>query len=266
MLDLTDRQRKEAEKILRYLKKMEDIIVTSPSAEQKERLRRDLVIYKRDLARRIPNLDVHNKRAAEIASLLGIELDKTASSPTSPNNRKIGELLAAIPIKQASPRCYDSEINFLSTILLLVENVYWLALSPHHCHLDFSHASKRDSLRMKLDNALRSLKSLVDTIEETLSLDQADSHKKLMDIKGRYTRSLVMETNGFMTETRNFLRDLLHGDNYKRSSLQNPHERIRIGQLHKEAATIDGKTVREALSEFCALCEESIEYLALPRL
>ncbi len=273
MPQLTDEQRQEVNKALKYIKRMEDMIHTSPDEEQKNRIERDMISYKKQLDKIMPGFNATNKNSQKIIEELSLNSENQKPDSIEKEIKKpgrIGEgILSTLKVKRASPYCNDAEVNFLFTILHMVEKGYWLALSDSYCNMDFSLSAKRDALHLKLDNALRTFKSLMQIFEEhAIESENSEQFKFSDDFSGVKSRTVIIlmrEINEFMTAMYDFLSKVLEKSKTKGNILQNANEVIVLTSIHKEVPVVDGKTVRQALVEFCNVCSETISYLSIPQ-
>ena len=268
MSNLLDEQtRSELTVVVKYLKNIENILQTSSNSEQRARLQKELTRYEEQLQQLLPGVDLSRTKLDVVINQYDLNIDITVASAKPTPTGRMGNFLAAIPLKKASLHCTDKEVNFIHTVLELIERTYWHSISDTYCQLDFTHSNKRDSLRAKLDIAQKSLNSITNTIDDHATLSTTDSRDQLTHVKTRHTRALLMETGAFMQNMYGYLKELLDAIKYNSNIVRNLDAKIQLQPVHKqEAARIDGKSIREALNEFYQLCFEMLEYLAIPDL
>ncbi len=264
----TSEQLTELDKILKYVKQMEGIIRTSPSREQVERVRKELKKYRDKLQEMLPGIDAIKLSPDDIRGQLGLASAPAQEAPTRPAvpGDDQGDILDRFPLQKASVHCTDPDVNLMSTVLLVLQKDYWPAVSEQHCKLDFSHGNERDAIRHLLENAVRSLKVLAETIEEYATADKQDFREQLLKMKNKQTRIFLFETNEVMKHIREFLRKLVDDLDRGGGAVMNKDELIKTNVRFEESTYLDGRQIKDAIHEMEYYVDKVIERLNLPQL
>lgn len=268
MSSYTSDQLKEIDKILKYVKQMEGIIRTSPSREQVERVRKELKRFRDKLQEMLPGIDAIKLSPDDIRAQLGLAAAPQTQAPAAKPqaaDADQGDILDRFPIQKASPHCTDPDVNLMSTMLLVLQKDYWPAVSEQHCKLDFSHANERDAIRHLLENAVRSLKVLAETIEEYATADKQDFREQLLKMKNKQTRIFLFETNEVMKQIREFLKKLVDDLERGGGAVMNKDETIKTNVRFEESNYLDGRQIKDAIHELEYFVGKVIERLNLPQ-
>lgn len=267
MSSYTSEQLTEIDKILKYVKQMEGIIRTSPSREQVERVRKELKRFREKLQELMPGVDALKLSPDDIRTQLGLAAAPAPETAARPqvNQEEQGDILDRFPLQKASPHCTDPDVNLMSTMLLVLQKDYWPAISEQHCKLDFSHANERDTIRHLLENAVRSLKVLAETIEEYATADKQDFREQLLKMKNKQTRIFLFETNEVMKQVREFLKKLVDDLDRGGGSVMNKDEMIKTNVRFEESNYLDGRQIKDAIHEVEYFVGKVIERLNLPQ-
>lgn len=280
MAGLSPEQRDDAEKSLRYLKQMEGIIRTSPNAEQRARVSREIVKYREKLSALVPGKDFSKSNADQIRAELGLDAPGAAeggagragSAPSQAHSAVGGRatagysILQKFPVQKGSPNSSDPDVNFLSTVWNVINREYWPAISEQHCKLDFSHSSERDGLRAQLENISRNLKVLLETIEEYSGAEKQDFREQLLKMKNRQTRAFIFDSNEALKKLREFLEKLCDDVQSRGGVVMNKAEPLRFNARFEKATVLEGVSVADGLVEFHQFVAEAIQHLNLPQL
>ncbi|MCE9597333.1 MAG: hypothetical protein K8S54_05130 [Spirochaetia bacterium] len=270
MAAYTDEQLKEIDKVLKYIKQMEGIIRTSPSREQVERVRKELKKFRDRLKELMPHIDPVKANPDEIREQLGLGkvAELIATGPATSTNRgdpDSGDILDRFPLQKASAHCTDPDVNLMATMLLVMQKDYWPAVSEQHCKLDFSSGNERDAIRVLLENAVRSLKVLAETIEEYATADKQDFREQLLKMKNKQTRIFLFETNEVMKKVREFLKKLVDDLDRGGGAVMNKEEIIKTNARFEESNYLEGRVIRDAIREVEYFAGKVIERLNLPQ-
>lgn len=271
-INLSSEQKEEAKKLLNYIHKMESIVRTTPNEEQKNRVKKELFRYQKKLVEISPLLDIGKKSSEAILNELdGNEadnsrqnenLDSQASNSDTPAFRVIDK----IKIEPACENCQDADINFLSSIFRNIHLEYWPAMSDRHTKLDFSNAQERDGIRIEIDNVLRNLSVLTETMDEFTKAEKQDFREQLLKMKNRQSRNFIYESNEALKKLRSFLKKLSEDVNGRGGIVMNKDEKIKFNSKYEKSTILEGHTVKQAILEFSSLVSESISHLNLPDL
>ncbi len=273
---MSPEQRDEAERALRYLKQMEGIIRTSPNAEQRARVSREILKYREKLSGLAPGKDFSKSNADQIRAELGLEAGAAsgaqgavaAQAQSAAGGRATAgySILQKFPVQKGSPNSSDPDVNFLSTVWTVINVEYWPAISEQHCKLDFSHSSERDGMRAQLENISRNLKVLLETIEEYSGAEKQDFREQLLKMKNRQTRAFIFDSNEALKKLREFLEKLCDDVQSRGGVVMNKAEPLRFNARFEKATVLEGVSVADGLIEFHQFVAEAIQHLNLPQL
>ncbi len=256
----TPEELSEIEKVLKYIRQMEGIIRTSPSPEQKERVKKELKKYTDRLVQLVPSVNPQRINVEGLMKDLGI-----GAAPGSPTGA-VGsdgnmDMIGRMPVEKASVHSQDPDVNFLSTVLKLIHSEYWPAISDQHAKLDFSHGAERDAIRAQLENSMRNLRVLCETIEEYAMAEKQDFREQLMKMKNKQTRVFLFEANETFKKVREFLRKV---NENSAVVILNGDEQIHFNSRFESATILEGRTVAQAVQEFEVFLSQCISKLNLP--
>lgn len=265
MAEYSPDQLAEIEKILNFIQQMEAIIRTSPSREQVDRVRKQIGQYVDKLINYMPHLNRSRIVVEEIRRELGlsgrsaIEAKRNMAEPQR-------DVLARFPIEPASPHSTDPDVNFLATVLRVIQREYWPVISDQHIKLDFSHGAERDSLRNKMEGAHRNLKVLTETIEEYALAENQDFREQLLKMKNKHTRVFMYELNGILKKMNEFLRKLVNDLNTNGNIIMNKGEILKFNPHYEEARELDGISLDQGIRDFSEYTAQAIKRLNLPEI
>ncbi len=259
-MEFTADQKVEIEKLLKYVRQMEGIIRTSPSAEQKERVTKQLQQYREKLAA-VTGGRADKLNLSEIESAIGaVPGPKSNAAPSG----KTYNILDKYPVQQASKNSSDSDLNLMATMLAVVQREYWPVLTDMHTKLDFSFSSERDTVRTKLENAQRSLGVLIETIDEYAGAEKQDFREQLLKMKNKQTRLFLIEMNELFKTMREFLTRINQDLSSGGGVVTNKKDVLKFNPRFEEATVLEGQPLSEGLREFESFCVAAIERLNLP--
>ena len=276
--ELNDSQKAELAKLIKFIKNMESIVRTTPSEEQRARVQKELGKYRAKVTALVPGFDASRKSADQITQELKLAGGTAAAGATDTAATSGGgagsasgsgspyKVLDRYEFGRASEHSNDPDINFLSGILQLIEKEYWPALTDSHCKLDFSNAAERDGVRLSLDNILRNLSVLVETVEEYATAEKQDFREQLLKMKNRQTRTFIYDANEALKKIRDFVRKLATDLEQGGGMVMNKDEIIRFNPRYEAATQLGGQTVQSAILEFRELIQEALEHLNLPQM
>ena len=272
--DSVDTSSEDVKKTVTFIRQMEGILRSSSNPGQIERIRKELVKYRAKLSQLLPGLNAHSEDIEEISRSLGLEAERLPSvnlkePPRRMNSMGAGgdestDLIDSIAMTKASPHCSDYDINFLSTVLHFLQKEYWPVISEQHCKVDFSHGTVRDTIRNKMDNVMRNLKVLAETIEEYAMADKQDFREQLLKMKNKQSRIFLIETSSVLREVSEFLSELATDVNTSGSIVVNKSDIIEFNPRFEEAEKLKGKTVSHAITEFNSFVKQVLKKINLP--
>jgi hypothetical protein len=256
---------------------MEGIIRTSPNPEQKARVQKELAKQRARLATIVPGLDATRMNHTQIVSALEMGGENAAGSgsgsgaPAAAGSRsKAGggaySVLDKFPVEKASANSSDPDVNFLAAVFTAIQKEYWPAISEQHCDMDFSRGAERGALRTQLDNVLRNMKVLLETIEEYAGAEQQDFREQLLKMKNRQTRAFIFDANDMLRKIRDFMEPLLEDIEVGGGIITNKNDTFRFNSRYEDATVLEGAAVADGVQEFARFVQEAIEHLNLPQL
>ncbi len=267
----------EIEKLVNYIDRMETIIHTSPNRSQVDRVQKELRKMGEKLAAIVPGVNALNVNTNEVRVKVGLMAEPQGDKPSSGSRPRAGSasrkfedtglsIIDKFPVKPASPHSTDHDVNFTYTVIHIIQNEYWPVISDQICKLDFSHGAERDSVRMRLDNVLRSMKVLVETIEEYAGAEKQDFREQLLKMKSRQTRIVMFETHDFLKLLRDFLNKLITDIRSDGGVILNKSDTIRFDSRFHVATVLEGRSIADGIKEFQAYVLQAIEKLHIPDL
>ena len=267
MANYTDEQLAEIDKLLNYVKQMESIIRTSPSADQVARVKKQLSQYADRLSQMIPNIDRMRINVSEIREKVGLTgASRAQASEARASAPQAGDRLARFQIEPASEHSTDPDVNFLSTVLKTIQREYWPVVSDQHCKMDFSNSAERDAIRTQMESAQRALKVLIETVEEYAGAEKQDFREQLLKMKNKQTRVFLIDTNGTLKKLREFLRKLEADIQSRGNIVMNREDVLKFNKKYEEAELLEGLSVGEGVVEFTRFVEQAVGRLNLPEM
>jgi hypothetical protein len=250
---LTSEQFQELQKFQKMLKQLEKIYNVSLNDSQKKRVSKDIEKYKEKILKISPDgipesIPVFNKMGFKKTSKA--EDDSHAASYHSPNILTRENVLSNIAVMKASPHSTDPEINYLSTLINLMESEYVPILGDSHIKFDFSHINERDNVIKHLENIQRTMKVLTETIEEYALSDKQDFKEQLGRMKNKQSRIFISEAGEMFNTFKEFLGGLNNELTSGGSIIMNLDEKIHFNPRFEKATLLEGKSIAEALTQF----------------
>ena len=251
-MSLTEEETEEVIKLQKLSKQYEGLIRTSRNPEQLKRSKIELKKIVDRLEELCPDGVPDNLGAPQQKSLSDAE------------KLQQYELLSQFSVEKASPNCDDKDVNMLSTILKVWEAEFAPANSDSHVKLEFSLSAERDSHYAILENMKRSLKTLVETIEDFHRATRDDFKAQLRDMKSRYTRHYLSEGMAFLKRLREFWKKIDDDIASGGQSCLNKEDDVRFNRKFEEATFFEGYTVAKVVSSSNLFLNEAIDSLNLP--
>jgi len=260
----------EVEKIIKFLRQMEIIARTSSNPTQVERVKKDIVRYRARLRELVPDYRPEKETIDQLAErVLRNDVTEPADSVAGPranSSATDGPLTPAdrIPDIKASPHCSDPDVNFMAAVLTIILKEYWPGLTEQHVRMDFTSSQERHGLRFKLDNAVRSLKTLTETIEEYAVAEKPDFREQLFKMKNKQSRLFLFECNDIFREFKTYMARLMEDMQQGGLVIKNPQDLVRFDRNYEDATWFENFTVRDLIFEFYNLLDYSIKKINLP--
>lgn len=259
---LSQEQISELKKYQKILNQLEKILNVSNNEDQKKRVTKDIQKFKNRILMISPS---------------GIPDTIQSFSRSEPVEDNPGDLKQARSLKNAqsifdnlvvmrvSPHSTDPEINFLSTIINLLEVEFLPILSDAHIKFDFSHISERNNVLKQFENIKRTVKVLIETIEEYASSDKQDFKEQMGRMKNKQSRVFISEASELFKAIKTFLdkilNDLAHGENI----INNIDEIIKFNPKTEQGTILQGKQILESLETFSSFLEIALDNIAVPK-
>lgn len=269
----------EIDRTIKFIKQMEVIIRTSTNAAQVERVKKDMGRYQARLQELVPDYRPEKETIDQLARRIAGQ----TAPPPPPSVRLHDEghplvtgsysasedpvtisITDRIPEERASPHCTDPDVNFVASLLRILMREYWPAITEQHIKLDFTSSQERQALRLKIDNLVRSQKTLVETIEEYATAEKADFREQLFKMKNKQIRLYLFEANELFRDFKALLGKLIAEIQKGGTLVTNPDERLHFDPGYEEATWLENHTVREGIFEFFTLMEFAIKKINLP--
>lgn len=266
MANYSTEQLGEIDKLLKYVKQMESIIRTSPSADQVSRVKKQLSQYVDRLSQLVPGIDRMRVNVDQIREQVGLVDGPPSSGASSAPAANGQDRLAKFPVRPASTHSTDPDVNLLATVLGAIQTEFWPVISDLHCKLDFSNSAERDAIRTLLESAGRNLKVLLETVEEYAGAEKQDFREQLLKMKNKQSRVFLFETNTTLKKLRDFLRKLGGGADGRSNIVMNPDDILKFNRKFEEAQMLEGLPVSEGIVEFTKFVEQAVGRLNLPEM
>ncbi len=254
----------EIQKIIKFIKSMQSIIKTSPNPTQVERIKKDLSTYLKKLKELVPDFDPNKETIDDLNRRLFMSQTNADRSSVVIEKKSISSWDYKVPLQKASPNCADRDINFLYSVIQFVQKEFWPILSDLHLQLDFTHSQERQMLRLEFDKILRSLKTLLETIEDYATSESSDFREQLLKMKNKQTRVFIIDVNDFFKKLKDFITKLINETNSMSGVVKNPSEKIHFNPQFEEAELLEGYTVKGALMEFQDFIHFVLKKINLP--
>ena len=200
---------------------------------------------------------------AEIEQAVGASSGGGARAAAAPSGKGYN-ILDKYPVQPPSKHSTDSDLNMITTMINVVQREYWPVLTDMHCKLDFSHSSERDSVRNKLENCVRSMSVLIETIDEYATADKQDFREQLLKMKNKQTRLFLIEADEMFKTVRDFLQKINEDVSQGGGVVTNKGDILKFNSRFEEATVLEGQPLVDGLREFEALCTATVERLNLP--
>lgn len=268
MTKFDENTKDELIKLIKFIKSMQTIIKTSPNQQQVERVKKDLYKYVKKLQSLVPDFDPTKESINDLERRILYTYVKQEEVPKNVSTNMDQELSweQIISIKKASPHCNDIDINFISSTLDFILKEFWPILSEQHIQLDFTHSQERQSIRLRLDEIQRELKTLLETIEDYSLTESADFRDQLYKMKSKQTRIFLINVNEFYKILRDFLKKLLSELDKRSGVIKNSDDIIRFNKDIDEATMLEGYSIRDGLTKFLDLVQYILKKINLPDL
>ncbi len=263
MNQFNENTKEEIIKLIKFIKSMQTIIRTSPNQQQVERIKKDLYKYIKKLQSLVTDFDPSKESISDLERRILNTYEKQEETTKTYYDSLDKEFSweDLIPIKKASPHCNDLDINFIFSTLDFILKEFWPVLSEQHIQLDFTHSQERQSIRLRLDDIQRELKTLLETIEDYALTESADFRDQLYKMKNKQIRLFLININEFYKLLRDFLKKLLSELDKRSGVIKNSDAIIKFNKDMDESTLLDGSSIRDALTKFLDLVQYILKKL-----
>lgn len=275
---LSSEQIVEIQKYQRLLNMLEKTLASSRNDDQKKRVSKDIQKYKNKILSISPDgipVGIMNSTSGIAAQNINYSPavgqssqpgKKQSQQPQQQQQEKANDVLANIAVMKLSPHSTDNEINYIATLVNILEYEYIPVLGDSHIKFDYSHAIERDNVMKHLENMRRTLKVLTETIEEYALSDKQDFKEQLGRMKNKQSRIFISEAGELFKVFKQFL-EKIHND-LKESSgvILNPAERMHFNPRFERATILEGKDAYGALRQFLEFTSAALEVINIPNL
>jgi hypothetical protein len=261
---LSAEQISELKKYQKILIQLEKINSVSNFPDQKERVSKDILKYRAKILSISPNGipdTIQSFGRSESKSQNSDDDDMTAKK----NNPQIQAVFDNLVVMRLSPHSTDQEINFLSTIINMLEVEFIPVIGDSHIKFDFSHISERNNIQKQFDSLKRTSKVLIETVEEYATTDKQEFKEQMGRMKNKQSRVFLSEASelfkNFKTFIDNTLVDLSKGENI----INNTDEPIKFNPKTEHGTILSGKSIRESLEAIGAFLEIALSNISVPK-
>lgn len=249
----------ELQKLQRLLALLEKTLASSKNDEQKKRVSKDIQKYKARILAISPDGipdTIHNVVASPILKEQNLAEHSHLTSDSG--------ILSNIAIMKISPHSYDSEINFIATLIDMMETEYIPILGDSHTKFDFSHATERDNVLKHMENIRRTMKVLTETIEEYALSEKQDFKEQLGRMKNKQSRIFISEAGELFKVFRDLLEKIQKDMNSGGVVVMNLGEKIHFNPRFERATILEGRDVSYALRQFLEFTKAAIDSINIP--
>ncbi len=259
---LTAEQISELKKYQKMLIQLEKINSISNYPDQKERVSRDIIKYKAKILSISPNGIPDTIQSFGRADSSSSEDD--GSFPKK-KNIQIQSIFDNLVVMRLCPHSTDQEINFLSTIINMLEVEFMPVISDSHIKFDFSHISERNNIQKQFESLKRTMKVLIETVEEYATTDKQEFKEQMGRMKNKQSRVFLSEASELFKNFKVFidstLLDLSKGENI----INNIEEVIKFNPKTEHGTILSGKSITESLEAIGAFLDIALSNISVPK-
>ncbi|MBK8393998.1 MAG: hypothetical protein IPL26_01980 [Leptospiraceae bacterium] len=255
----------ELQKLQRLLSLLEKTFAASKNEEQKKRVSKDIQKYKSMILTISPDGipdNIHNATVYQQNTSHPVDSNQSTLSHSQSN----ANILSNIAIMKISPHSHDSEINFIATLINVMETEYVPILGESHTKFDFSHATERDTVMKHLENIRRTMKVLTETIEEYALSEKQDFKEQLGRMKNKQSRIFISEAGDVFKVFKDFLEKVQNDMESGGVVVMNLGEKLHFNPRFERATMLEGKDVGYALRQFAEFTKAALESVHVPTL
>ncbi len=258
-MPLSSEQITELKKYQKILNQLDKIQSVSNNEEQKKRVVKDIQKYKAKVLVISPS-----GIPDTIQSIYSSDSrNEDSSSIGKKNNTQ--SLFDNLVIMRLCPHSTDQEINLLSTLINLFETEYLPVISDAHIKFDFSTLNERNTVVKLFENIKRTVKVLIETIEEYASTDKQEFKEQMGRMKNKQSRVFISEASEFFKSMKAFIDKTLHDISQGENIINNIDEVLRFNAKTESATLLQGKKIKDALSEISTFLETALSNISIPK-
>lgn len=254
----------ELQKLQKMVTQLENILKISNNEEQKQRVSKDLIKYRKRILEISPEGVPENLYSAPNKSEKHSEKEEKQQVNDTNVDTINNDILSNITILKMCPHSNDNEINLLATIINIMENDYLPILGESHIKLDFSHATERDNIFKYMENIRRNMKVLTETIEEFALADKQDFKEQLGRMKNKQSRIFISEAGDLFKNYKDFLQKLVIDAEAGGTVVTNLDEKIHFNPKFERSTMFEGVEVKKAIKQFYEFTKAALSNVNLP--
>lgn len=258
-MPLSSEQITELKKYQKILNQLDKIQSVSNNEEQKKRVVKDIQKYKAKVLVISPS-----GIPDTIQSIYTTDSRKEDSNSKGKKNNT-QSLFDNLVIMRLCPHSTDQEINLLSTLINLFETEYLPVISDAHIKFDFSTLNERNTVVKLFENIKRTVKVLIETIEEYASTDKQEFKEQMGRMKNKQSRVFISEASEFFKSMKAFIDKTLYDISQGENIINNIDEVIRFNAKTESATILQGKKIKDALSEISTFLETALSNISIPK-
>jgi hypothetical protein len=257
---LSSDQITELKRFQKILNQLDKISSVSNNEDQKKRVSKEIQKYKAKV------LVISPSGIPDTIQSIS-KSDPRSDDSNNSKNKKDNQhsIFDNLVVMRLCPHSTDPEINLLSTLINLFEIEYIPVLSDAHIKFDFSTLNERNSVVKLFENIKRTIKVLIETIEEYASTDKQEFKEQMGRMKNKQSRVFISEASEFFKSMKTFvdktLQDLSAGENI----INNLEEVIRFNPKTESATLLQGKKIKFALEEISTFLETALANISIPK-
>ena len=260
---LSSEQISELKKYQKILIQLEKINSNSNFPDQKERVSRDILKYRAKILSISPN-----GIPDTIQSFSRSESNSQNSDDDTPpkkNNLQIQTIFDNLVVMRLSPHSTDQEINFLSTVINMLEIEFMPVISDSHIKFDFSHISERNNIQKQFESLKRTLKVLIETVEEYSTTDKQEFKEQMGRMKNKQSRVFISEASELFKNFKTFIDSTLFDLSNRENIINNLDDTIKFNPKTEHGTILSGKSIPESLEAIGAFLEIALSNISVPK-
>jgi hypothetical protein len=269
---LSNEQILELQKLQTILSQLEKILQVSQNPEQRKRVTKDIQKYKTKILSISPDGipdNIHMVYVEKETPKQNVTQSNTSTSQKPEKDVPLGYLtrdkvLSNMVVMKISPHSHDQEINFIATLITVMESEYAPILGDSHIKFDFSHINERDNILKHIENIHRTMKVLTETIEEYALSDKQDFKEQLGRMKNKQSRIFIAEAGDLFKSFKDFVSTIIKSVEEGVGIIMNLEDRIHFNSRFERATILEGKLIPDALKQFLEFTYAALDNINVP--